>query len=67
MHTNDDDTITIMENSMLDIKSWMDAMKLKLNETKTEFIYFGGKHELAKIQRDTININGKTIPMHQQN
>ena len=46
---------------MLDIKSWMDAMKLKLNETKTEFIYFGGKHQLAKTQMDTININGKTI------
>ena len=36
-------------------------MKLKLNETKTEFIYFSGKHQLAKTQRDTININGKTI------
>ena len=33
---------------MLDIKSWMDAVKLKLSETKTEFIYFGGRHQLAK-------------------
>ena len=61
VHTNEDDTITIMEKSMLDIKSWMDAMKLKLKETKTKFIYFGGKHQFAKTQRDTININGKTI------
>ena len=61
VHTDEDDTITIMENSMLNIKSWMDAVKLKLNETKTEFIYFGGKHQLAKTQRDTININGGTI------
>ena len=61
MHTDDDDTITILEKSMLDIKSWMDAVKLKLNETKTEFIYFSGKHQLAKTRRDTININGKTI------
>ena len=30
VHTNEDDTITIMEKSMLDIKSWMDAVKLKL-------------------------------------
>ena len=59
--TDEDDTITIMQNSMLDIKSWMDAMKLKLNETKTEFIYFGGKHQLAKTRRHTININGKRI------
>ena len=48
VHTNEDDTITIMAKSILDIKSWMDAMKLKLNETKTEFIYFSGKHQLAK-------------------
>ena len=60
-HTNEDDTITIIEKSMLNIKSWMDAMELKLNETKTEFIYFGGKHQLAKTKRDTININGKII------
>ena len=37
-HSDEDDTITVMQNSMLDIKSWMDAVKLKLNETKTEFI-----------------------------
>ena len=57
--TNGDHTITIMQNSMLNIKSWMDAVKLKLNETKTEFIYFGGKKQLAKTRRHTININGK--------
>ena len=61
VHIDEDDTITIMEKSILDIKSWMDAMRLKLNETKTESIYFSGKHQLAKTQRDTININGKTI------
>ena len=61
VHTDEDDTITIMEKSMLNIKSWMDAVKLQLNETKTEFIYFGGRQQLAKTHRDTININGKTI------
>ena len=61
VHINEDGTITIIQNSMLDIKSLMDAVKLKLNETKTEFIYFGGEHQLAKTQRDTININGETI------
>ena len=60
VHTNEDNTITVMEKSMLNIKSWMDAMKLKLNETKTEFIFFGGRHHLAKTQMDAININGKS-------
>ena len=36
-------------------------MKLKLNKTKTEFIYFSGKQQLAKTRRHTIYINGKTI------
>ena len=48
VHNNEDDTITIVQNSMLNMKPWMDAVKLKLNETKTEFIYFSGKHQLAK-------------------
>ena len=67
VHTNKDDTITVMEKSMLDIKSWMDAVKLKLNESKTEFIYFGGRQQLAITHRDTININGKTIQCTNKN
>ena len=59
--TDEDDAITILEKSMLDIKLWMDAVKLKLNETKREFIYLGGRHQLAKTHRDTININGEII------
>ena len=39
--TNDEDnTITIIERSMLEVNSWMDAVCLKLNESKVEFIYF---------------------------
>ena len=60
-YTDEDNTIIIMEKSMLDIKSWMDAIKLKLNETKTEFIYFGERQQLAKAQKETININGEII------
>ena len=46
---------------MLDIKSWMDAVKLKPNEMKAELIYFGGRQQLAKTHRDIININGETV------
>ena len=49
-HTDEDNTITIIEKSMLDIKSWIDAVKLKLNGSKTEFIYFGGRQQLAKTE-----------------
>ena len=36
--TNECDTITIIEKSMLKIKAWMNAVRLKLNESKTKFI-----------------------------
>ena len=42
------ETITIMEQSMLDIKSWMDQVHLKMNESKTEFIYFGWPSQLTR-------------------
>ena len=38
-----DDTILIMERSMQDIKAWNESVRLKLNEAKTEFIYFGNR------------------------
>ena len=33
---------------MLKVKTWMDAVHLKLNESKTEFIYFGSRQQLKK-------------------
>ena len=37
-HKDELETITIIESSMLDIKSRMDQAQLKMNESKTEFI-----------------------------
>ena len=47
---------------MLDIKSWMDAVQLKMNDNKTEFIYFGGPRQLKKYIINQINVNGEMIP-----
>ena len=55
------DTITIMEDSMLGISKWMNGVRLKLNESKTDFIYFGSKHQLKKCTFDKININSETV------
>ena len=46
---------------MLGISKWMNEVRLKLNESKTDFIYFGSKHELKKCTFDKININNETI------
>ena len=54
-------TIAIIENTMLKVKSWIDAVCLKLSESKREFIYFGSRQQLTKCHHNTININGETI------
>ena len=60
-HKEELDTITTIESTMLDIKSWMDQVRLKLNESKTEFIYFGWPSQLGKCVATTIDVNGGTI------
>ena len=56
------DTITIMEDSMLEVSRWMNEVRLKLNESKTKFIYFDSRQQLKKkCTFDKININNKTI------
>ena len=39
----------------------MDAVHLKLNESKTEFIYFGNRQQLTKCHHNAINIYGIII------
>ena len=46
---------------MLKVKGWMDAVRLKLSESKTEFIYFGSRQQLKKCTFDKIKFNGETV------
>ena len=43
---DESDTIAAIESTMLDVKCWMDTVCLKMNESKTEFIYFSSKQML---------------------
>ena len=54
-------TIAATESTMLNVKCWMDAVCLKMNESKTEFIYFGSKQMLKKCNINTVNINVEHI------
>ena len=47
---------------MLDIKSWMDTVQLKMDNNKTEFIYFGRPRHLEKCIINQIYVNGEIIP-----
>ena len=60
-HKEELDTIAIMEKSMQDIKVWMDQVRLKMNDSKTELIYFGWPSQLGKCISDSINVNEEII------
>ena len=60
-HKEELDTIVIMEKSMQDIKVWMDQVRLKMNNSKTKFIYFGWPSQLGKCISNSINVNEEII------
>ena len=43
------------------IKNWMDGNRLKMNESKTEFIMFGSRKVLTKGTTTDINISGTSV------
>ena len=61
--SQEQDTIAILKTSLEDIKTWMDAVRLKLNESKTELIYFGSRQQLSKCSENTIRVISETINM----
>ena len=60
-HREEHATIDKIEATMLKVKSWMDQVRLKLNEAKTEFMYFGWPSQLGKCAVSTIDINVENI------
>ena len=55
-------TVEQTEACMLSIKNWMDEMRLKMNPSKTEFIYFGFNKQLAKCTTQELKVSGDLIP-----
>ena len=54
-------TIVRLENTLENTKDWMDAVKLKMNLDKTEFIYFGHKQQPNKCLISSIYVTGDMI------
>ena len=48
--------MTKLQNCIEDIRTWMSFNFLKLNEDKTEYIMFGTRHQLAKIETLDIKV-----------
>ena len=54
--TNQADVVIAMERCILDIRTWMLADKLKLNDDKTEFMLIGTKQQLSKVNIDSLAV-----------
>ena len=54
-------SIINLENALIDTKTWMDGVKLKMNLDKTEFIYFGFRTQIYKCLINSNNVVGDEI------
>ena len=54
-------TIGKLVNCAARIKNWMDGNRLKMNNSKTEFIMFCSRKMLTKCTTTDININGTSV------
>ena len=54
-------SIINLENALIDTKTWMDGVKLKMNPDKTEFIYFGFRTQMSKCLIKSIEVVGNEI------
>ena len=54
-------TIVRLEDTLANTKDWMDAVKLKMNPDKTEFIYFSHKQQLNKCLISSIHVTSDVI------
>ena len=55
-------SISRLEKSADDLKTWMDENRLRMNSEKTEFIMFGSKVQLSKCDTNSLTVNGGVIP-----
>ena len=54
-----------LKNAMNDVHSWLNSHSLKLNSAKSEFLLFGSKTQLSKIDINSISFSGMTINVSQ--
>ena len=50
-----------VKECMVDVKSWMDQIRLKMNSAKTELSYFGSRIQLSKCVVTHLNVNGELV------
>ena len=53
-----------LERCILDVQAWMNANKLKLNDSKTEFLVLGRKLHLENTSNSCLIIGNKVFMLH---
>ena len=46
-----------------EIESWMSSNRLKLNASKTEFIWIGTRRQLSKVEEEALMVGGQSITL----
>ena len=59
--TSQEEALHVTQNCVNDVRKWMLVNKLKINDSKTEFLIIGSKHQLSKITIDSIKIGDSEI------
>ena len=59
--TSQEEALHIIQNCVYDVRKWMLVKKLKINDSKTESLSIGSKHQLNKITIDSIKIGDSEI------
>ncbi len=56
-----ENAVRCMENCLADVKKWMLVNKLKMNDSKTEFIIIGSRQQLDKIEFSSIQVGNSVV------
>ena len=59
--TNEQMALEAMEACVQDVRSWMINNKLKINDSKTEFLILGSKHTLSQVATSHITVGTSSI------
>ena len=57
LEDDEDACIVSLQACLSRVKEWMDSMRLKMNEGKTEFIIIGSSHQIAKCSTTQLKMN----------
>ena len=54
--------ISELEETLANINSWMGENHLKMNNSKTDFLYIALHHQLQKCEIKEISVCGENVP-----